>query len=91
LQRGPFGLVLAPNGNLIAANGDAVNGDPNQPSELGEFTKTGHFVRQVSVDASGQGGASGIADATIGDDVRFAAVDDVNNTSKVWKFDNHKP
>ncbi len=31
---GPFGLVLAPNGDLITANGDAVNGDPTQPSEL---------------------------------------------------------
>jgi hypothetical protein len=88
--RGPLGLVLAPNGNLIAANGDAVNGDPNQPSELVEFTKTGHFVGQVSVDSSAQGGAFGIAVETIGNDVRFAAVDDVNNTLKVWKFDDHK-
>jgi hypothetical protein len=88
--RGPLGLVLAPNGNLIAANGDAVNGDPNQPSELVEFTKTGHFVGQDSVDSSAQGGAFGIAVETIGNDVRFAAVDDVNNTLKVWTFDNHK-
>ena len=36
--RGPLGLVLAPNGDLITANGDAVNPDPNQTSELVEFT-----------------------------------------------------
>jgi hypothetical protein len=41
---GPTGLVLAPNGDLITANGDAVNTDPNQPSELVEFTPSGRFV-----------------------------------------------
>ena len=41
---GPLGLVLAPNGDLITANGDAVNTDPNQPSELVEFTPGGQFV-----------------------------------------------
>jgi hypothetical protein len=45
---------------LIAANGDAINGNPNESSELVEFTPTGHFVGQVSIDPS-QGGAFGIA------------------------------
>jgi hypothetical protein len=58
--RGPLGLVLLPNGDLIAANGDAVNGDPNQPSELVEFTPQGKFVGQFSIDPS-QGAAFGIA------------------------------
>ena len=53
-------LVFAPNGNLIAANGDAVNGDPTHPSGLVEFTKGGKFVGESNVDA-GQGGAFGIA------------------------------
>jgi len=48
--RGPLALVFAPNGNLLTANGDAVNGDPAQPSELVEFTPSGKFVSQVSVD-----------------------------------------
>ena len=32
--RGPLALVFAPNGNLLTANGDAVNDDPTQPSEI---------------------------------------------------------
>ncbi len=82
--RGPLGLVLAPNGNLIASNGDAVNGDSNHPSELIEFTRSGHFVAALSVDSAMQGGAFGIAARGSDDDFRFAAVDDVNNTLKVW-------
>ena len=58
--RGPLGLVLAPNGDLITANGDAVNPDPNQPSELVEFTPQGKFVGQFSIDPT-QGGAFGLA------------------------------
>jgi DNA-binding beta-propeller fold protein YncE len=82
--RGPLGLVLAPNGNLIAANGDAVNGDPNHPSELIEFTRSGHFVAALSVDEAGQGGAFGIAATGSDDAFRIAAVDDINNALKVW-------
>src|SRR6267143_1970531 len=58
--RGPLALVFAPNGNLLTANGDAVNGDPTHPSEIVEFTKSGEFVREFNIDA-GQGGAFGIA------------------------------
>jgi hypothetical protein len=53
-------LVFAPNGNLLTAKGDAVNSDPNHPSEIVEFTKSGEFMREFNVDAS-QGGAFGIA------------------------------
>jgi DNA-binding beta-propeller fold protein YncE len=88
--RGPLGLVLAPNGNLITTNGDAVNGDPTQPSEIVEFTKSGQFVGQIPVDASGQGGAFGIALEVEGDKVRFAAVDDITNALLVWDFDRHE-
>jgi DNA-binding beta-propeller fold protein YncE len=58
--RGPLGLVLAPNGNLLTTNGDAVNQDPKQPSELIEFTPSGTFVGQLSLDP-GQGAAFGLA------------------------------
>ena len=43
--RGPIGLALAPNGDLLATNDDAVNGNPSFPSELVEFTATGQFAR----------------------------------------------
>jgi hypothetical protein len=75
---GPLGLVLAANGDLISAQGDAVNTDNNQPSEIVEFTKHGDFVDQISVDP-GTGGAFGIAlEQKPGDpdDFRFAAVND---------------
>jgi hypothetical protein len=48
--RGPIGLALAPNGDLLTTNDDAVNTDPNQPSELIEFTPTGQFVGELSLD-----------------------------------------
>ena len=61
----PLALALAPNGDLIPPNGDAVNGDPAQPSEIVELTKSGEFVGQFNVDA-GQGGAFGIGVAMTG-------------------------
>jgi DNA-binding beta-propeller fold protein YncE len=73
--RGPLALAFAPNGHLITANGDAVNGDPTQPSEIVEFTAAGRFVGQSNVDP-GQGGAFGLAVAQIGKRARFATVDD---------------
>jgi hypothetical protein len=77
--RGPLALVFAPNGDLVTSNGDAVNADPTQPSEIVEFTKTGRFVGQFNVDA-GQGGAFGIGIALAGPDTaRLAVVDDNAN------------
>jgi len=79
-------LVLAPNGNLLTANGDAVNGDPTHPSEIVEFTKSGEFVREFNVDA-GQRGAFGIATVLSGYlPFNFAAVDDVPNTISVYSL-----
>ncbi len=85
---GPLGLVLAPNGDLITANGDAVNPDPNQPSEIVEFTRSGHFVGQIPVNP-GPDAAFGVALQFAGPDsqVRFAAVDDNTNTVHVWNID----
>jgi len=82
--RGPLGLALAPNGNLFTANGDAVNADATQPSEIVEFTVNGEFVGQLSIDTA-QGSAFGIAygfDAN--QHSQFAAVDDGTNTARVW-------
>ncbi len=83
-MRGPLGLRLAPNGDLLTANGDAVNGDTAHPSEIVEFTPSGHFVREYDVDAS-QGGAFGL-DTALDSDGRFnyAAVDDVTNSLSVY-------
>ncbi len=58
--RGPIALALAPNGDLLTSNGDAVNGDPTQPSEIVEFTKAGQFIGQYNVHQN-QGGAFGVA------------------------------
>jgi len=83
--RGPLGLVLAPNGDLITSNGDAVNGDPTQASELVEFTPTGQFVGQFSIDPT-QGGAFGLAVTNFNGILRLAAVEDVTNSVDIWTF-----
>ena len=50
------------------------------PSEIVEFTKDGHFIGQLSIDRN-VGGAFGIAITRASDDtVRFAAVNDDDNT-----------
>jgi len=84
--RGPLGLVLAPNGDLITSNGDAVNPDATQASELVEFTPTGQFVGEFSIDPS-QGGAFGLAVTNFAGILRLAAVEDVTNSVDVWTFD----
>jgi hypothetical protein len=87
--RGPLALAFAPNGDLITSNGDAVNGDPTQPSEIVEFTKRGKFVSQFNVDA-GQGGAFGIGIAPVSfDTVRLAVVDD--NANDILVIDQNVP
>jgi uncharacterized protein (TIGR03118 family) len=85
---GPLGLVLAPNGDLITANGDAVNADPTQPSEIVEFTTQGQFVGQISIDPAVDA-AFGIAFqfSQPGNELNFAAVDDNHNTTIVWTID----
>jgi hypothetical protein len=71
--------VFAPNGDLITSNGDAVNPDPNHPSEIVELTKGGKFVGQFNVDPA-PGGAFGIGISMVsGDPARLAVVDDNTN------------
>jgi DNA-binding beta-propeller fold protein YncE len=76
---GVLDLVLAPNGHLLVANSDGSNADPNQPSEIVEFTTGGEFVTQFSVDPN-NGGAFGVNIQSVGGATRFAAVDDNQNT-----------
>lgn len=80
---GPLGLVLAPNGNLITANGDAVFSGGTQ-NELVEFTPKGFLVAEYQLDAGAPGGAFGVAITPSQGSVRFAAVDDDLNTVTVW-------
>ena len=80
---GPLGLVLARNGDLISTQGDAVNPDPNQPSEVVEFTPEGQFVAQLSIDPA-QGGAFGLALRPLEDGFVFATVDDNIPVLDIW-------
>jgi DNA-binding beta-propeller fold protein YncE len=89
--RGPLGLRFAPNGDLLAANGDAVNADTAHPSEIVEFTPSGHFVAQYDVDAS-QGGAFGL-DTNLDSDggFNYAVVDDVPSSLSVYRLAAQEP
>jgi hypothetical protein len=80
---GPLGMVMAPNGHFLVANNDAINSDPNQPSEIVEFTVTGQFITQLSVDPS-QGGSFGLAVNVKDDIATFAAVDDNTASLLIW-------
>ena len=89
--RGPLALAFAPNGDLLTANGDAVNADPTQPSEIVEFTTSGKFVSQSNVDAA-EGGAFGFAVSGASSNgphkrALFAFVDDNSNSISVLRKD----
>jgi hypothetical protein len=82
---GALGLAMAPNGHLLVTNNDSdsINPDPNQPSELVEFTIHGKFVKQISLDPT-PGGSFGLAVETVGKTSRLAAVDDSVNLFLIW-------
>ena len=82
---GPLAMAMAPNGHLIVSNNDAINPDPNQPSEIVEFTTQGAFVRQISVDQN-PGGAFGLNIVASLSAARFAFVDDNVNALSIWTF-----
>jgi len=82
---GPLGMAEATNGHLLVANSDVINSDPNQPSEIVEFTKQGQFIKQLSVDPA-QGGSFGLAVRANEETAFFAAVDDNTATLTVWKI-----
>jgi hypothetical protein len=84
--RGPVALAFAPNGHLLTSNGDAVNPDPTQPSEIVEFTKKGEFIGQYDVNEA-QGAAFGIATKRSDDDTGLlATVNDTSNDMAVEKL-----
>jgi DNA-binding beta-propeller fold protein YncE len=86
--RGPLALRFAPNGDLLTANGDAVNGDPLHPSEIVEFTRSGHFVQEYNVDPS-QGAAFGLDTVLQGREphgFNYAAIDDTTNSIAVYRL-----
>jgi hypothetical protein len=80
---GPLGLRLAPNGHLITTNGDAVNPGGTQ-NALVEFTTSGQFVAQYQLDSGAGGAAFGLAIGIDPYNIRFAAVDDNQNTLDIW-------
>ena len=82
---GPLGMAMAPNGHLLAANSDVINGDTHQPSEIVEFTIDGKFVKQLSVDPA-QGGSFGLAVNLSEDVATFAAVDDNAASITIWQL-----
>jgi hypothetical protein len=84
---GALGMAAAPNGDLLVSNNDVINGDPNQPSEIVEFTLSGRFVKQLSMDPA-QGGSFGLNVQTTGLTSRLAAVDDNKSTLTIWTLPN---
>ena len=81
---GPLDLAILPNGHFLIANSDGSNADPNQSSELVEYTATGQFLAQMPVDPN-NGGAFGQAVNNMGwGTIRLGAVDDNTNTLNIW-------
>jgi hypothetical protein len=81
---GALAMAKAPSGDLLVSNSDVINPDPNQPSEIVEFTPAGQFVKQLSADPN-QGGAFGLMTRRIGNDLaKLAAVDDNQNMLFIW-------
>lgn len=87
---GALGLAKAPNGHLLVTNNDSptINFDPNQPSELVEFTVEGEFVKEISLDPT-PGGSFGLAVETLGNTAKLAAVDDSVNLFLIWTLNAH--
>ena len=80
-------IPWAPNTSVQQCAGDPnadpnVSQDPNVPSEIVEFTRSGHFVREFSVDPNlGSAFALGI-ESRVGFNV-FAFVDDFLSTCTI--------
>jgi hypothetical protein len=89
---GALGLAMAPNEHLLVTNNDSptINPDPNQPSELVEFTVDGHFVKEISLDPT-PGGSFGLAVENQGNGTaKLAAVDDSVNLFLIWTLKLHE-
>lgn len=81
-------MTLAPNGDLLVTNSDVINGDPNQPSEIVEFTTTGQFIRELPVDPNlgGSFGLAAISTSGSKSSAQLAAVDDNALTLTIWNI-----
>ncbi len=80
---GPLDLTILPNGHLLVANSDGSNADPNQPSELVEFSPAGQFLGQMPIDAN-NGGAFGLATNNLAwGAFQMAYVDDNANSLRI--------
>ena len=77
---GPIGLALAPNGDLLTTNDDAVNINTNAFSELIEYTPAGQFVGELSLNPGTQGAAFQVVIVSSGHTVTVATVNDGSNT-----------
>jgi hypothetical protein len=82
---GALAMTMAPNGHLLVSNNDAINPDPNRPSEIVEFTIEGKFVGEISVDQN-PGGSFGLNVAASQDAARLAFVDDNTSSLSIWTF-----
>jgi len=80
---GALAMMMAPDGHLLVSNSDGLNQDPNQPSEIVEFTTNGQFVKQLSMDPN-LGGSFGLNIYPGQFNNKFAAVDDDQNTLRIW-------
>ena len=75
--------------HLLVTNNDSINPDPNQPSELVEFTVEGEFVKEISLDPT-PGGSFGLAVEPLGKKAKLAAVDDSMNLFLIWTLNSHE-
>ena len=84
--RGPLGLIIATNGDLITANADpsTVTKSTAGPSEIVEFTKAGSFVRTFSID-SASGSAFALNELPNNGIIQFSYVDDAEATLTIWR------
>jgi hypothetical protein len=82
-MHGPLDLAFAYNGDIMVANSDGSNVNPERPSTIIEYNTSGGFIAQFSVDPN-NGGAFGIATQQRTDAVRFAAVDDNASSVTLW-------
>jgi hypothetical protein len=81
---GALAMVLAPNGHLLISNSDEFNPNPQEPSAIDVYTVNGQFIGQIFVDPN-LGGAFGLNIANVDAEVvRFAAVNDNQNTLTIW-------
>ncbi|HYK35827.1 hypothetical protein [Alloacidobacterium sp.] len=80
---GALAMAMAPNGHLLVTNNDVINADPNQPSEIVEFTTNGQFVKEIPVDPN-LGGSFGLNVDTSNGSAMLAAVDDNMASLMIW-------